>query len=59
MNIVRAQEILQTEQKIEVEYQGKPVWIDHVDEETATASVHLENNPANKMTVEVNQLIEK
>ncbi|MDA5107649.1 MULTISPECIES: H-type small acid-soluble spore protein [Brevibacillus] len=59
MDVKRAQEILRSSDKIEVQYKGQPVWIDGVDERTATARVHAEGNPANSMTVEVGQLVEK
>jgi|GEM_PF-1857524 len=45
--------------KNRVQYKGQPVWIDGVDERTATARVHIEGNPANSMAVEVGQLEEK
>lgn len=59
MNVIRAREIIQAKEKIEVKYQGASVWIDGVDERTATARVHSQDNPTNSMTVELNQLIEK
>lgn len=59
MNVTRAQEIIQAKEKIEVQYQGKSVWIDGIDGRTATARVHPEGNPADTMTVDVDQLIEK
>ncbi|CAJ1001191.1 MULTISPECIES: H-type small acid-soluble spore protein [Bacillales] len=59
MDVKRAQEILRSSEKIEVQYKGQPVWIDGVDERTATARVHIEGNPANSMAVEVGQLEEK
>jgi small acid-soluble spore protein H (minor) len=59
MNVTRAQEIIQSDKKIEVRYQGKSVWIDGVDERTATARVHPEGNPTDTMTVDVGQLVER
>lgn len=59
MNVNRAQEIIQAKEKIEVQYQGKSVWIDGVDQRTATARVHMEENPTESMTVAVDQLVEK
>jgi small acid-soluble spore protein H (minor) len=59
MDVNRAQEIIQAKEKIEVQYQGKSVWIDGVDEKTATARVHTEGNPTESMTVAVDQLVEK
>jgi small acid-soluble spore protein H (minor) len=59
MDVTRAQEIIKSEKKIDVQYQGQSVWIDGVDENTATARVHPEGNPAHSMTVSVNELEEK
>jgi small acid-soluble spore protein H (minor) len=59
MDVIRAKEIIRSEKKIEVQYQGQSVWIDGVDENTATARVHPEGNPANSMTVSVNELVER
>ncbi|MFY0544446.1 H-type small acid-soluble spore protein [Brevibacillus sp. H7] len=59
MNVARAQEIIKSAQKIEVQYQGQSVWIDGVDERTATARVHPEGKPTQSMTVDVTQLQEK
>ncbi|QQE74043.1 H-type small acid-soluble spore protein [Brevibacillus composti] len=59
MDVNRVREIIQAENKIEVQFQGQSVWIDGVDEQTATARVHAEGNPGNSMTVDVAQLVEK
>ncbi|USG65245.1 H-type small acid-soluble spore protein [Brevibacillus ruminantium] len=59
MDLNRAQEIIRSTDKIEVQYQGKSVWIDGVDEHTETARVHTEGNPTDSMTVDVRQLDEK
>jgi small acid-soluble spore protein H (minor) len=59
MDVNRAQEIIRSKEKIEVQYQGKSVWIDGVDETTATARVHPEGNPTESMTVAIDQLVEK
>jgi len=59
MNVQRAQEIIKSDRKIEVQYQGQPVWIDGVDERTGTARVHPEGNPTDSMTVGVDQLEER
>lgn len=59
MNVTRAQEIIEAKEKIEVQYQGKPVWIDGVDGRTATARIHPEENPNDSMTVDVDQLKER
>lgn len=59
MNVTRAREIVQSTDKITVTYQGSPVWIDGVDENSATARVHVEDNPTDKKTVAVDELQEQ
>jgi small acid-soluble spore protein H (minor) len=59
MNVTRAQEIVRSADKITVTYQGEPVWIDGVDEKSAMARVHPENNPSDSKTVAVADLVEK
>jgi small acid-soluble spore protein H (minor) len=58
MDVTRAQEIMNSPEKIKVQYQGESVWIDGVDERTATARVHPEGKPTNSSTVDVGQLVE-
>ncbi len=45
MDLQRAKEILQSPQKITVNYRGEPVWIEMVDETTEKVRVHAESNP--------------
>lgn len=59
MDVSRAAEIVQSPQRIEVEFQGMPIWIDEVDERSKTARVYPENNPEAKQTVPVEELQEK
>jgi len=59
MNVVRAQQIIQSVEKITVTYNGSPVWIDEVDGQTMTARVHPENQPGQSMTVALDQLNEQ
>lgn len=58
MNVQRAQQILRSKDKIDVELNGMPVWIESIDAGSGTAQVHLENNPAVVQTVPVDQLQE-
>jgi len=58
MNVHRALEILQADQKIDVELNGVAVWIDSVDETQATAKIHDEERPAAARVVSVEQLQE-
>ncbi|WP_078553092.1 H-type small acid-soluble spore protein [Bacillus alkalicellulosilyticus] len=58
MNVQRAQEIIESPQEINVQYNGTPVWIQHVNEDEATARVFKANSPEDEMTVPVDQLLE-
>ncbi|MBE1447380.1 H-type small acid-soluble spore protein [Paenibacillus sp. OAS669] len=58
MKLYRAQEILKSEEKIDVELNGVSVWIDSVDLEKETAKVHVELQPADSRVVPVDQLQE-
>ena len=58
MDLQRAQEIYQAEEKIDVQWNGASVWIDSIDLEQGTARVHMENDPAVVETVPVNSLRE-
>lgn len=58
MDVSRAQQIIQSEQTIKVEYNGESVWIDRVDEENAMAQVHREQDPSVIKFVEIGQLKE-
>jgi small acid-soluble spore protein H (minor) len=58
MNLHRAQEILAADEKITVELNGVPVWIDSVDSGKALAKVHAEENPADSRLVTVQELEE-
>jgi small acid-soluble spore protein H (minor) len=58
MDVTRAQEIIQSKQRIGVEFEGAAVWIDQVDEQSKTARVHSETNPDEQKTVAVQELRE-
>lgn len=59
MDVQRAKEIINDPKKIEVQLNGKGVWIDSVDATTKTATVHEEvGNEQQSMTVRVDQLEE-
>jgi len=59
MNVTRAKEIIQATDKVTVTYQGAPVWIDGVDENSAMARVHEEDNPVQRKVVAVADLQEQ
>jgi small acid-soluble spore protein H (minor) len=58
MDVTRAQEIIRSKQKINVELEGTSVWIDEVDEQRETVRVHAETNPEEQKTVAVQELKE-
>lgn len=58
MDANRAQAIIDSTQKINVHLDGVPVWIDSVDRQNHTATVHTENRPNDTRVVPVEQLIE-
>ena len=58
MNLNRAQEILQSKEKIDVNIDGTPVWIEGIDAQSGTARVFPEGNPDDKRTVAINELTE-
>jgi small acid-soluble spore protein H (minor) len=58
MNVHRAQEILAAAEKITVELNGVPVWIDSIDSGKAIAKVHAEENTADIQFVTVQELEE-
>lgn len=58
MDVTRAQEILRTEQTVDVSHEGLQVWIDSVNQSDRTATVHAKNNPDKQITVPLDQLQE-
>ncbi|TXK76035.1 H-type small acid-soluble spore protein [Paenibacillus sp. N3.4] len=58
MNVNRAQEILAADEKIEVELNGVPIWIDSIDSNKAIAKIHVEENPSDSRLVAVRELEE-
>jgi small acid-soluble spore protein H (minor) len=58
MKLSRAQEIVESKQKIEVKYQGNPIWIDRIDEMNETVTMHLESDPERSQEVPVGQITE-
>ncbi|MGC5326935.1 H-type small acid-soluble spore protein [Brevibacillus sp. SYSU BS000544] len=59
MDVNRALQIVQSEEKIQVMYQGVPVWIDGVEEATNTVRIHPESDPKDTKRVSVKLLDEK
>ncbi|MFD0869556.1 acid-soluble spore protein H [Chlamydia abortus] len=58
MDLLRAKEILDSENKINVEVNGQRVWIDSVDTESRTAKVHVEHKPEEMRFVPLEELHE-
>jgi small acid-soluble spore protein H (minor) len=58
MEVHRAQEILHSDAKIDVELNGTPVWIDSVDADREMAKIHVEDRPADARVVPVEKLHE-
>lgn len=58
MDVNRAQEILQSTERIDVQLNGQSVWIDSVDTQKQSATVHAEENPDDRKTVSIDQLTE-
>lgn len=58
MDLNRAQEIFQSKDKIDVQMNGTPVWIEGIDVQSGTVRVYPEGNPEDKQTVDVKELME-
>lgn len=58
MNLYRAQQILSSDEKINVELNGVSVWIDSINAEEKTAKVHAEHQPADTRAVPLEELEE-
>ncbi len=58
MEIKRAQEIVQSHEKIDVGFEGVQVWIDSVDAQSKTARIHTMENPTDRKTVALSELKE-
>ncbi|MFC5647560.1 H-type small acid-soluble spore protein [Paenibacillus solisilvae] len=59
MKTERAKEIYQSKDTFSVRLEGKPVWIENVDETNGMATVQIESNPLNTATVSVDRLQEE
>ncbi|MEX0377943.1 H-type small acid-soluble spore protein, partial [Bacillus sp. S4] len=56
MNIQRAKELSVSSELANVNFQGMPVTIQHVDESNETARIYEVKNPGRELTVPVNSL---
>jgi small acid-soluble spore protein H (minor) len=58
MNAQRAQEIASSPIMANVTYNEDSIYIEHVDEQNSTATIHSLNEPNNKQSVSVTSLKE-
>lgn len=58
MDAKRAKAIYDSKDTIVVSLDGKPVWIEHVDEANGMATVQVGSDPLNTHTVSVDRLEE-
>jgi small acid-soluble spore protein H (minor) len=58
MDIRRAKQIISSSADIEVKYNGTSVWIDQLNEDGRTATVHLRGPLEERTIVEVAELVE-
>ena len=58
MDAQRAQEIMSSTEMVNVTYNGEKVYIEHVDQGVGKATVHPLDNPEQKQSVSVNELME-
>lgn len=59
MDAQRAQEIANLQTMANVMYNGTPIYIEHVDQQNQTATIHSLDEPNNKQSVSVTKLIEQ
>lgn len=59
MKVERAKQIYEMKDMVAVKLDDEvPVWIEHVDEANAMATIQVGNNPMNTHTVSVDRLVE-
>lgn len=59
MELKRLKQILSSSADIEVQYNGASVWIDKLNEDGQTATVHLRGPLEERTTVDITELEEK
>lgn len=59
MNVGRAKEIAESMDMINVTYEGMPVIIQHVDDDTKMARIYAKSDPEKEREVPVMNLIEE
>ncbi|NEU31297.1 H-type small acid-soluble spore protein [bacterium LRH843] len=58
MDVNRVKQILSSSAEIDVNYNGVSVWIDHVNDDGKTATVHLRGSHDEKSDVDISDLEE-
>jgi len=58
LNKQRAKEIVSSPNMVNVTYNGQPIYIQNVDDETEKARIYPLDNPENEQTVPLSQLKE-
>lgn len=59
MNVNRVKQILSSSAEVEVKYNGTSVWIDQLNEDGETATVHLRSPLKERSIVEIGELNEE
>jgi small acid-soluble spore protein H (minor) len=59
MNANRVKQILSSSAEIEVKYNGTSIWIDQLNEDGKTATVHMRGPLQERTIVEINELVEE
>ncbi|WNS73838.1 H-type small acid-soluble spore protein [Bacillus sp. DTU_2020_1000418_1_SI_GHA_SEK_038] len=59
MDVKRVKQILSSSADIEVTYNGASVWIDQLNEDGKTATVHLRGPLEERSTVDITELQER
>jgi small acid-soluble spore protein H (minor) len=59
MDAQRAQEITNSSTMANVTYNGKRIYIEHVDQQNGTTTIHPLDEPNNKQSVSVSSLVEQ
>ncbi|MDD3172539.1 MAG: H-type small acid-soluble spore protein [Herbinix sp.] len=58
MNRTRASEIASSAEMVNVNYDGRPIYIEHINPNRDTASIHFLSQPENSQEVQLTQLVE-
>ncbi|MGM7722259.1 small acid-soluble spore protein H [uncultured Metabacillus sp.] len=58
MDVKRAQEIANSSTMANVTYNGAGIYIEHVDQQNGTCTIHPLDEPTNKQSVPVSSLVE-